>query len=140
MNKPPPHHTLYDSARLEQEIASRAGGWPFRCPYTDTLATADQTQVEHIVAIEEAWLTGARDWSLSQWRAFANDPLNITLVLAHVNESKGDRNEAVWLPDKNRCWYVLRRREVRLRYGLVLEEKAQKVVNWLLQRADCRGL
>lgn len=77
-------------------------------------------QIDHVVALGDAWVTGAAGWDLAQRSAFANDPLNLVAVGGSVNEAKGDGDAATWLPpDKAyRCAYVARQVAVKAKYGL----------------------
>ena len=45
------------------------------------------TDVDHIVALKDAYLSGGKDWSPCQKRAFANDPLNLVAAIPYVNRT-----------------------------------------------------
>jgi hypothetical protein len=59
---------------------------------------ASEVDVDHVVALSDAWQTGAQRWSEGKRAAFANDPLNLLSVEAEVNRGKGDGDAATWLP------------------------------------------
>ena len=68
-------------------------------PYTDsTFYAASDLQIDHVVPLHLAWLSGAWAWSQEQRRAFANDTANLLAVYGRVNASKGDRTPEEWLP------------------------------------------
>lgn len=74
-------------------------------PYTgSTLAwrrgrhTSTTVQIDHVVALGNAWITGAQKLSPLQRTALANDPLNLLAVDGPANEAKRDRDAATWLP------------------------------------------
>ncbi|MFG2650857.1 HNH endonuclease family protein [Streptomyces sp. NPDC048436] len=91
-------------------------------PYTgkDVTFTRGRSQVDidHLVALSDAWQKGAGKWQPSKRIAFANDPLNLLAVDAGPNRGKGDGDTATWLPpDKGyRCAYVARQVAVKKKY------------------------
>jgi hypothetical protein len=76
--------------------------------------------IDHVVALGNAWATGAGRWSPAERAAFANDPLNLLPVDAGANRQKGDADAATWLPPAKsfRCRYVARQVAVKAKYGL----------------------
>jgi hypothetical protein len=84
------------------------------------VATSSAVQIDHVVALGDAWQKGAQQWSLGKRLALANDPLNLLAVSGPVNQRKGDGDTATWLPpDKSyRCAYVARQVAVKVKYGL----------------------
>jgi hypothetical protein len=94
-------------------------------PYTAkrirfTKSRADEVQIDHVVALSDAWQSGADRWTDAKRLAFANDPLNLIAVDGPTNESKGDADAASWLPPNKpfRCAYVARQVQVKSRYQL----------------------
>jgi hypothetical protein len=83
-------------------------------------ADAAKVQIDHVVALSDAWQTGAQGWSASKRLAFANDPLNLLAVDGSTNEKKGAGDAATWLPPRKafRCAYVSRQVAVKARYQL----------------------
>ncbi|MEU6078977.1 HNH endonuclease family protein [Streptomyces sp. NPDC047108] len=79
-----------------------------------------EVDVDHLVALSDAWQKGAARWEPRKRIAFANDPLNLLAVDAGTNRSKGDGDTATWLPpDKSfRCTYVSGQIAVKKKYGL----------------------
>jgi hypothetical protein len=76
--------------------------------------------VDHVVALGNAWATGAFRWEIRKRAAFANDPMNLLAVDASANRQKGDGDAATWLPGNKsfRCEYVARQVGVKSKYGL----------------------
>lgn len=96
-------------------------------PYTGstisfTKSAAAKVQIDHVVALSDAWQTGAQGWPAATRLAFANDPLNLLAVDGQTNEDKGDGDAATWLPPRKafRCAYVSRQVAVKVRYRLWL--------------------
>ena len=77
-------------------------------------------QIDHVVALGDAWQTGAQQWSARQRELFANDPGELLAVDAHSNDQKGDADAASWLPANKpfRCAYVATQVKVKARYRL----------------------
>jgi DNA uptake protein ComE-like DNA-binding protein len=65
-----------------------------------------ELDVDHVVALSEAWDSGASKWTTAQRRVFANDQLNLLAVTASSNRSKGDRDAGEWLPPSSSAWCV----------------------------------
>jgi multisubunit Na+/H+ antiporter MnhB subunit len=83
-------------------------------------ATSSLVQIDHVIALSNAWQTGAQQLSQAQRVSLANDPLNLLAVDGRTNSVKGDGDTATWLPPKKsfRCAYVARQISVKATYGL----------------------
>ena len=83
-------------------------------------ASSADVQIGHVVALSNAWQTGAQLLSPEERREFANDPLNLLAVDGLANQQKGDGDAATWLPANRgfRCSYVARQIAVKQRYML----------------------
>ncbi|MFF9771670.1 HNH endonuclease family protein [Streptomyces sp. NPDC014636] len=79
-----------------------------------------QVDIDHVVALSDAWQKGAKYWDPSKRIALANDPLNLIAVDASTNRGKGDGDAATWLPPNKayRCTYVAAQVAVKKKYGL----------------------
>ena len=79
-----------------------------------------RVDIDHVVALGDAWRTGAARWAATKRLALANDPLNLLAVSASANRQKGDADAAAWLPANKayRCAYVARQVAVKLKYAL----------------------
>ncbi|MRH90725.1 DUF1524 domain-containing protein [Nocardia sp. SYP-A9097] len=77
-------------------------------------------QIDHMVALGNAWQTGAQQLSAARRQDLANDPLNLQAVDGPANEQKGDQDAANWLPPEKgyRCTYVERQVAVKTAYSL----------------------
>ena len=93
--------------------------------------TSMEVQIDHVVALSNAWQTGAFKLSVDQRKALANDPLNLFAVKGRLNSQKGDGDAATWLPPLKsfRCTYVAQQIAVKAKYSLwvVAPEKAAMV-------------
>jgi hypothetical protein len=77
-------------------------------------------EIDHVVALSDAWQTGASTWTAEKRLALANDPTELLAVSRKANRAKSDSDAASWLPPVKgyRCAYVARQIEVKQRYGL----------------------
>jgi hypothetical protein len=82
--------------------------------------TSLAVQIDHIVAVSDAWQKGAQQMTPANRYRFYNDPLNLLAVDGPTNESKGDGDAATWLPPNKsfRCTYVARQIAVKAKYKL----------------------
>ena len=82
--------------------------------------TSSEVQIDHLVALSNAWQTGAFKLTPDQRKAFANDPMNLLAVKGRLNSQKGDGDAATWLPPLKsfRCDYVSRQIAVKIKYKL----------------------
>ena len=86
-----------------------------------------QVQIDHVVALSDAWQKGAQTWTAAQREAFANDP---------ANQEKGAGDAATWLPPQRgyRCVYALRQVRVKAAYGLWVTAAERDALNRELNR------
>jgi hypothetical protein len=83
-------------------------------------APSSAVQIDHLVALSDAWQTGAQALSVTKRTALANDPRNLLAVDGPTNSAKGDSDAAGWLPPNKafRCTYVARQVQVKDAYQL----------------------
>lgn len=82
--------------------------------------TSAAVQIDHVVALSDAWQKGAQLLAPERRQAFANDPLNLLAVDGPLNQQKGDGDAATWLPPNRsfRCEYVAIQIAVKAKYDL----------------------
>lgn len=82
--------------------------------------TSQLVQIDHVVALSDAWQKGAQQLDFRTRNLLSNDPLNLLAVGGEVNQAKGDSDAASWLPPNKlfRCQYVARQIAVKYRYKL----------------------
>jgi Protein of unknown function (DUF1524) len=111
-------------------------------PYTGTTIgfvrgpdTSGTVQIDHVVALADAWYKGARLWDDQRRRDFANDPRNLLAVSGQANFDKAFRDAASWLPPNMafRCAYVARQVEVKTDYQLWVSGKEKDAMRELLR-------
>ncbi|WP_137988920.1 HNH endonuclease family protein [Streptomyces vilmorinianum] len=93
-------------------------------PYTgdriDFVRGRSKVDIDHLVALSDAWQKGAQQWDAEKRRRFANDPLNLLAVDSTANRRKSDGDAATWLPPNKayRCTYVAAQVAVKKKYGV----------------------
>lgn len=89
-------------------------------PFVRGERTSADVQVDHAVALSDAWQKGAQGWTPQRRLAFANDPLGLRAVPGGLNARKSDGDAATWLPPQRaaRCGYVAVQVAVKAKYGL----------------------
>ena len=92
-------------------------------------------QIDHVVALSDAWQKGAQNLSADERYAVATDPLNLLAVDASTNQKKSDGDAATWLPPnkKFRCQYVARQVSVKYKYKLWVTEAEKNAINKVLE-------
>jgi len=95
-----------------------------------------EVQIDHVVALSNAWQTGAFKLTLIQRTALANDPLNLLAVKGRLNSQKGDGDAATWLPPQKdyRCAYVARQVLVKSKYSLWLTPSEKAAILQILAK------
>ena len=87
-------------------------------------------QIDHVVALSDAWQKGAQYMEREKRYEIATDPLNLLAVDASANKKKSDGDAATWLPanKKFRCQYVARQVSVKYKYSLWITEAEKEAI------------
>jgi hypothetical protein len=82
--------------------------------------SSKEIQIDHVVALGDAWQKGAQGLTPQQRQSLANDPLNLIAADGPANQQKSAGDAATWLPKNRniRCHYVARQISVKASYGL----------------------
>jgi hypothetical protein len=96
-------------------------------------------QIDHVVALSDAWQKGAQQLTPERRVALANDPLELLAVDGAANQQKGDGDAATWLPPNRsfRCQYVARQIAVKKKYALWVTSAEKEAIARILQ--TCPG-
>ena len=120
-----------------------------RDPYTGKtinfvrgVSTSLKVQIDHVVAVSDAWQKGAQQWNSTKRVAFYNDPLNLLAVDGPTNSAKGDSDAASWLPPNKayRCAYVARQVAVKSKYGLWVTSAEKSTIAGILATCPTQQL
>jgi hypothetical protein len=92
-------------------------------------------QIDHVVALSDAWQKGAQQLTSNQRYAFYNDPLNLLAVSGSANAQKSDSDAASWLPANKtfRCSFVARQVAVKISYSLWVTQAEYDAIYRILQ-------
>ncbi len=93
-------------------------------------------QIDHVVALSDAWQKGAQYKTADERYAMATDPLNLLAVDSSANQNKSDGDAATWLPPnkKFRCQYVARQISVKYKYGLWVSQAEHDAISGVLEK------
>ena len=114
----------------------------FTEPYTGSVMTfyqksdiSKKLQIDHIVALSDAWQKGAQYKSPEDRYKIATDPLNLIAVDGPANQQKSDGDAATWLPPNKsfRCQYVARQVSVKYKYGLWITQAEHDAIADILK-------
>ena len=111
-------------------------------PYSGKVITFSSTKsnidIDHVVALSNAWQTGAAYFDKTKRQQIANDPLNLLAVDFSLNRQKGDGDAATWLPPLKsyRCDYVARQIAVKAKYGLWVTQPEKVAIIKLLEKCE----
>lgn len=132
-------------------------------PYTGKTIRFDRSkssltvQIDHVVAVQDAWASGLWGASAQERLEYANDPDVLLAVDGPANEQKGSgvaslissksRQAAtraqwggeVWLPSNKsyRCSYMVKRVQIKTKYGLSMTSAEKAETKQLLE--SCPG-
>jgi len=92
-------------------------------------------QIDHVVALSDAWQKGAQNLSAEERYNLATDPLNLLAADASANQQKSDGDAATWLPKNKsfRCQYVARQVSVKYKYHLWVTQAEHDAIGRILE-------
>ena len=104
--------------------------------FTTREEISNGVQIDHVVALSDAWQKGAQYMPADVRYNIATDPLNLLAVDAAANEKKSDGDAATWLPanKKFRCQYVARQVSVKYKYGLWVTKAEKEAIARILEK------
>jgi hypothetical protein len=126
--KPGTHNCVVLTGSLADPYSARA------ISFQRGQGTSEAVQIDHVVALSDAWQKGAQGLDATRRAAFANDPLNLLAVDGPLNMSKGDGDAATWLPPNKayRCAYVARQVAVKVSYALWMTQAEKNAIATVL--------
>ncbi len=139
---------------LKRDSISKPQVDPYRCYVVagdwyskydgKNLSDRGDVDIDHVVALKEAWDSGAWSWTESQRKAYANDMTDSRTLIAvtdRVNRSKGERDPSNWMPPLRSYWctFIGDWISVKARWGLSMDQSEFGRVKNLLN-TDCSGL
>ncbi|WP_448711316.1 cell wall-binding repeat-containing protein [Microbacterium profundi] len=134
------YEVLIDTSTTPVDVtagcALSGGTWVSAYDGFSTTLTSE-IQIDHVVALAEAWRSGAWAWTDEQRSSFANDidvPYALTTSSGAANQSKADKDPARWLPtnDAYTCEYVTSWALVKYRWSLTIDTQELAVLQGIL--------
>ncbi|MET3921743.1 HNH endonuclease family protein [Arthrobacter sp. UYEF20] len=128
-------------AQFTEASRCRVAAGTFQEPYTGALIafrrgaeSSKAVQIDHVVALGDAWQKGAQQLTAQQREHLANDPLNLIAVDGQANQDKSASDAATWLPPNKaiRCHYVARQISVKAAYRLWVTPAEKDVMKRIL--------
>jgi hypothetical protein len=122
--------------RVETGCSLNGGTW--KSIYDNVTTTRSSSfDVDHVVALAEAWDSGASRWDAATRRAFANDldsPYSLIAVTAASNRSKSDYDAARWQPTTKagRCWLATATIVTKWRWSLTVDTAEKAALSLVL--------
>ncbi len=131
-----------DSAVLADDNCSVMSG-EYDEPYTGShlvfyqkTEISDGVQIDHVVALSDAWQKGAQNLTKEKRKELATDPLNLLAVDSATNQGKSDGDASTWLPPNKafRCQYVARQVSVKYKYDLWVTDSEKTAIKKILEK------
>lgn len=119
----------------------KAGKW--HDPYTgDEITDAGQIQIDHVVPLKHAYISGAWTWDNPKRCAYANfmaNDFHLLAVSGHENMSKGDSSPDEWMPPNPEfvCSYLKDWLEIKLIWGLIMNPDESQAIKTLFAQNHC---
>ncbi|MBQ3410157.1 HNH endonuclease [Candidatus Saccharibacteria bacterium] len=132
-----------DSAVLDPTSSCNVIAGEYDEPYTGQHQVFTQredisknVQIDHVVALSDAWQKGAQYKTQDERYQIATDPLNLIAVDGSANQQKSDGDAATWLPSnkKFRCAYVARQVSVKYKYALWVTQAEHDAIAKILEQ------
>jgi hypothetical protein len=104
-------------------------------PYTDqTFTEPSDIDTDHVVALANAWRSGASSWSDVERERYANDPEVLLSVEDNANQSKGDKGPEAWKPPNEAVWcdYAERWISIKDKYDLSINPEEKEALTQML--------
>jgi hypothetical protein len=101
-----------------------------------------EVQIDHVVALSDAWQKGAQNLTIDQRKQLANDPLELIAASGKENQAKSDGDAATWLPKYKpfRCAYIARQIAVKIKYSLWVTEAERAAMKTVLDTCPAQAL
>lgn len=92
--------------------------------------------IEHVIALEQAWDGGAYDWSQEKREQYANDPLVLMVVDGPLNRQKGSDSISEWTPPNTKvhCRYAQQTVEIAAKYDITISRDDYATLNTYAKR------
>lgn len=131
----------FEAPRFSSRDPCRLVAGRFHDPYTGTIRSfakppGKSVQIDHVVALGDAWVSGAFTWSLTQRQRYANDPGVLLATDGKANEDKEKSAADSWMPPNKayHCAYARQQINVKYRWELSVTEPEKQALLQALSR------
>ncbi|MFD9909717.1 HNH endonuclease family protein [Streptomyces sp. NPDC059063] len=126
-----------DGENVQQDGSCAAVSGTWKSAYDNaTWTQASDLDIDHVVPLSEAWKSGANSWTTAQRQGFANDLSQPQLIAVtdNVNQAKGDKDPAEWLPPvaSYHCFYARMWVDVKQHYNLTVDPAEKSALSSIL--------
>lgn len=136
-----------DLQEVQVDAACKVISGVLQDPYTgDTIhftkEKSSDVQIDHVIALSDAWQKGAQQLTKSKRVQLANDPLELLAVSGAQNQAKSDGDAATWLPKNKafRCEYIARQIAVKIKYALWVTQAEKDAMRSVLGSCPTQAL
>jgi hypothetical protein len=98
--------------------------------YPEFHTSASKVDIDHVVPLKEAWISGAHEWDKKKREEFANDEENLVITYKKYNQSKGAQTPLTWAPANREyyCKYLNQWVKIKKKYELVINPKIYEYI------------
>lgn len=126
-----------DGENVQQDGSCAAVSGTWKSAYDNaTWTQASDLDIDHVVPLSEAWKSGANTWTTDRRKGFANDlgQPQLIAVTDNVNQAKGDKDPAEWMPSVTsyHCFYARMWVDVKQHYGLSVDPAEKSALTSVL--------
>ncbi|MER5882447.1 HNH endonuclease family protein [Streptomyces sp. NPDC001941] len=126
-----------DGSNVQQDSSCAAVSGSWYSEYDGaTWTAASDLDIDHVVPLAQAWRSGASSWTTAQRQSFANDLSRPQLIAVtdNVNQAKGDKDPAQWLPPRTayRCTYARMWTQVKHDWNLTVDSAEKSALQSIL--------
>ncbi|GGR96185.1 hypothetical protein GCM10010252_38750 [Streptomyces aureoverticillatus] len=126
-----------DGENVQQDGSCAAVSGTWKSAYDNaTWTQASDLDIDHVVPLSEAWKSGANSWTTDRRKGFANDlgQPQLIAVTDNVNQAKGDKDPAEWMPSVTsyHCFYARMWVDVKQHYGLSVDPAEKSALTSVL--------
>ncbi|KAK0704373.1 hypothetical protein B0H67DRAFT_591244 [Lasiosphaeris hirsuta] len=120
---------------VNSACSATSGSW--YSPYDGaTWTAASDIDIDHMVPLKNAWVSGANAWTTAKRQQFANDLSSPQLwaVTDNVNQAKGDKSPDAWKPPLSSyyCTYARAWTQVKYTWALTITSAEKTALTSML--------
>lgn len=131
----------YSGSKLRDEVLAEErlddGTWVSKWDGAVYSTPKGTLQIDHNVALKEAWESGASLWSADKLEKFADDTENLNAITSSLNSAKGS-DDGAWPAPLERCEYVNQVADIKEEYSLSVDAQERRVMIDVAE--NCKGV